>query len=64
VIEPYSGYSLSKIVSIDRISVSQQEAWSGVLQKRLDQLLGRPGAGRVFRDVEMKELTSFMQKDD
>src|SRR5215813_7416718 len=60
----HSSYPPLKIVSVDRIPVSEQEAWSGVLRKRLDQLLGRPGGGRVFRDVEMNDLTSFMQKDD
>src|SRR5499433_477904 len=53
-----------KIVSIDRIPVSQQEAWSRVFRKRLDHLLRRPGGGWMFSDVEMKDLTSLVQKND
>jgi len=62
--DPHSSYPLLKIVSIDRIPVSDQKAWGSVFRKRLDQLLGRPGGGRMFRDVEMNNSTSFMQKDD
>src|SRR5262249_25668701 len=50
-----------KIVSIDRIPVSDQKAWGGVFRKRLDQLLGCPRGDWMFRDVEMNDLTSFMR---
>ena|SRR5215471_3681529 len=62
--DSHSSYSPLKIVSVDRIPVSEQEAWGGVLREGLDQLLRRPGGGRVFRDVEMDDLTSLVQKDD
>ena len=35
-----------------------------VFRKRLDHLLRRPGGGWMFRNVEMRNLTSFLQKDD
>src|SRR5262245_30914068 len=59
--DPHTSYSSLKIVSIDRISVSDQKAWDGVFRKRLDQLLGCPRGGRMFRDVEMNDLSSFMR---
>ena len=60
----HSTYPPLKIVSVDRISVSYQEAWSRVFRKRLDHLPRRPGGGRMFRDVEMNDLTSLVQKND
>src|SRR5262247_182264 len=51
--DPHSSYPPLKIVSVDRISVSQEEAWGGVIRKRFDRLLGCPRGGRMFRDVEM-----------
>ena len=62
--DPHSSYPPLKIDSVDRISVSEQEAWGGVIRKRFDHLLGRPNGGWMFRNVEMHNLTSFMQKDD
>ena len=59
--DPHSSYPPLKIVSIDRIPVSDQKAWGGVFRKRLDQLLGCPRGGRMFSDVEMNDLTSFMR---
>src|SRR5262245_14706453 len=59
--DPHSSYPPLKIVSIDRIPVSDQKAWGGVFRKRLDQLLGCPRGGWMFRDVEMNDLTSFMR---
>src|SRR5262249_57330712 len=53
-----------KILSVDRIPVSEQEARSRVFRKRLDHLPRRPGGGWMIRDVEMNDSTSFMQKDD
>src|SRR5262245_41412673 len=43
--DPHSSCPPLKIVSIDRIPVSDQKAWGGVFRKRLDQLLGSPGGG-------------------
>src|SRR6266540_5960627 len=40
--DPHSSYPPLKIVSIDRIPVSDQKAWGGVFRKRLDQLPGCP----------------------
>src|SRR5215510_10544745 len=62
--DSHTSYSSPEIVSVDRISISDQVAWGRVLRKRLDQLLGRPGGGRMFRDVEMHDLTSLVQEDD
>src|SRR5215813_4885200 len=62
--DPHSSYPPLKIVSIDRIPVSDQKAWGGVFRKRLDQLLGCPRGSWMFRNVEMHDFTSFMQKDD
>src|SRR5262245_44290678 len=62
--DSHTGYSSPEIVSVDRISVADQVAWGSVFRKRLDQLLGRPGGGRVFCDVEMDDLTSLVQEDD
>ena len=59
-----SSYPPLKIVSVDRIPVSEQEAWSRVFRKGLDHLLRSPGGGWMIRDVEMNNSTSFMQKDD
>jgi len=58
--DSHTGYSSPKIVSVDRIPVSDQEAWGGVLRKCLDQLLGRLGGGRMFCDVEMDDLTPLV----
>src|SRR5262249_26851676 len=60
----HSSYPPLKIVPVDRISVSQQEAWSRVFRKRLDHLPRRPGSGRMFRDIEMDDLTPLVQEDD
>lgn len=60
----HSIYPPLKSVPVDRISVSQQEAWGGVFWKRLDHLLCRPGGCRMFSDVEMNDLTSRVQKND
>jgi hypothetical protein len=60
----YSIYSPPEIVSVDRISISDQVSWGSFFRKRLDQLLSHPGGGRMFRDVEMNDLTSLMQKND
>ena len=60
----HSTYLPLKIVSVDLISVSYQEAWRRVFRKRLDHLPRRPGGGRMFRDVEMSDLTSLVQKND
>src|SRR5215510_7253224 len=62
--DSHSGYSSPEIVSVDRISISDQVAWGSVLRKRLDQLLGRPGGDRMFCDVEMNDLTPLVQEDD
>ena len=62
--DPHSSYPPLKIMSIDRIPVSDQKAWGCVFRKRLDHLLRRPGGGWMFCNVEMHNLTSFMQKDD
>jgi len=59
--DPHSSYPPLKIVSVDRIPISDQKAWGSVFRKRLDQLLGRPRGGRMFCDVEMHDLTSFMR---
>jgi hypothetical protein len=53
----HTGYSSLEIVSVDRIPISDQVSWGRVFRKRLDQLLGRPGSSRMFRDVEMNDLT-------
>src|SRR5215831_9720103 len=62
--DSHSSHSPPKVVSVDRISIPDQVAWSGVLRKRLDQLLRRPGGGRMFRDIEMDDLTPLVQEYD
>lgn len=57
----HSGHSSPEIVAVDRISISDQKAWGSVFRKRLDQLLGCPRGGWMFRDIEMNDLTSFMR---
>src|SRR5262245_40708915 len=54
--DPHSSCPPLKIMSIDRIPVSDQKAWGGVFRKRLDQLLGSPGGCWMLRDVEMNDL--------
>src|SRR5215471_1928124 len=62
--DPHSGYPPLKIVSVDRISVSEQEAWGGVFRKRFDHLLSRPSGSRMRSNVEMHDLTPLVQEDD
>src|SRR5262245_29161201 len=58
--DPHSSCPPLKIMSIDRIPVSDQKAWGGVFRKRLDQLLGSPGGGWMLRNVEMNDLTPLV----
>jgi len=58
--DPHSSYPPLKIMSIDRILVSDQKAWGGVFRKRLDHLLGSPGGGWMLRNVEVNDLTPLV----
>jgi hypothetical protein len=53
-----------KIITVDRISVSQQDAWSRVFRKRLDHLLRHSSGSWMFSDFEMNDLTSHVQKNN
>ena len=48
-IDAHAGDSTSEEVAIDGISIPQEPEWGGVLGKRLDELLGRPGRGGMLR---------------
>src|SRR5215813_2578831 len=52
-----SRYSLAKLFAVERIPISQQEAGSGLVRKRLNQLLRRPGSRRMLRHVEVQNAT-------
>src|SRR5215831_6053772 len=56
--------SLSKLIPIDLIPVSQQVTWRLILGKRLHHLLPCPPCRRVLRHVEVNDAAAVMSQHD
>src|SRR5215510_12497726 len=63
LLDTQSIHSCCEIMTIDPVTISYQVARHGVVGKRFYHLLCRPSSGRVFRDIDMQNTTSFMRRD-
>lgn len=62
--DAHAGDATLEQVAIDGVSIPQQPEWGGVLGKRLDELLGRPGGRRMLRDPDMDHVSTMMGHED
>jgi hypothetical protein len=53
-----------KFRSVDRISISEQIARSGIIRKGFDDLLSGPLGCRMLCHIEMNDLPALVEKDD
>src|SRR4030095_716351 len=53
-----------KFRSVDRISISEQIARSGIIRKGFDDLLSGPLGCRRLCHIEMNDLPALVEKDD
>ena len=52
------------LLTINRIPIAQQVAWSGIERKRLYQLLSSPLCSRVLGHIEVQNLPAVVVEDD
>jgi hypothetical protein len=51
-------------LAVDRVTITQQEPWSGIVRERLDDLSGGPGGRGVIRDVDVEEFAAVVAEHD
>jgi hypothetical protein len=55
---------LPEDVAIDRVPIAEEVGWRGVVRKRLHDLLGGPGGGRMLGDVEVDDPSPIVGEHD
>lgn len=62
LLDPHSRHSPPKLLAINLVTISQQEAQSSLIRERLDDLLRSPGSRRVFGDIEVQYATPVVRQ--
>jgi hypothetical protein len=63
-LDPHALHAAAKLFAIHLVTVAQEVGRRGVVGERSDDLLGGPGGGRMFGDVEVDDAPAVMGEHD
>jgi hypothetical protein len=55
---------MPELLTVDSVTIPKQIDGGGVVWEGVDELLGRPGGGRMLRDVEVDDAPAVVGEDD
>jgi hypothetical protein len=63
-VDAHAFHAMPKVLAVDLVAIAQEIGWRGVVRERVYDLLGGPGGGGVFGDVEVDDAPAVVGEHD